>query len=222
MPITQHGGAKIENLRVYEDWPGLRTTKVPSAISYTTSTEGKLQWGHDIELKSLVMRWTKLELQTQERLIELQNLRDTVKGLRMMAKFRHNECPGANNETPDHLWLKAEDIIADFLKRAVRRWFDAVQADNASVFPNVPLDLIITHPGVSDGSLHKLYEILIRNTVRFGPTRPGTRLSGPSSRPSRPTCSRIVAISRCAVSQKLALSILLYPLARGTELDYNP
>jgi hypothetical protein len=144
-------GPKLDKLRIYREWPGGESTKVPSAISYSKAKTGKLQWGHDIDVDSQVLRWTKLELQQQTKTVELRQLRDTVRGLRMMAAFRADELAGANQDTPDHLGLDAEDIVTDFLRKVVRKWLEFMQADSAVVLINVPIDLVITHPGVSYG-----------------------------------------------------------------------
>ncbi|KAK4447403.1 hypothetical protein QBC34DRAFT_467550 [Podospora aff. communis PSN243] len=112
--------------KLFEDWPGLSSRKVPSAVSYTGSSDGQQQWGHDIQTGSEVLRWTKLELRQGTRVDELKKLRATV--------------------VPAHLCMDAEDIITDYLKKVTRRWFEHMSAHNASTLRNVPLDVVITNP----------------------------------------------------------------------------
>jgi hypothetical protein len=145
MLVNGAGEPKLETLRVFREWPGGESTLVPSAISYSKSKTGKLQWGHDIDGDSQVLRWTKLEFQQQSKLIELRLLRDTVRGLRIMSAFRADELAGAHQETPHYLCLNAEDIVTDFLRKVARKWLEFMQADS-SVLLNFPIDLVITHP----------------------------------------------------------------------------
>jgi hypothetical protein len=140
----------LEKINLYTTWPKGNTKKVPSVISYSRTLNGNKQWGHDIDLNSEVMRWTKLEFQPQQRLAELERLRDTVKGLSLMAAFQTNMNAGIDNDVPYHLGLGAEDIARDFLQKVTREWFHHMEGISARVLQNAPIDLIITHPGVSD------------------------------------------------------------------------
>lgn len=170
---------QLANLTLYQSWPRFQSTKVPSLISYSRTTTGKLQWGHDIDRDSVVMRWTKLELQPQKRVDELERLFDTVKGLRLMSAFQSNSLAGVENDIPSHLGLDSEDIVADFLRKVTRRWFDHMQGDAQSVLANIPLDLVITHPGVSQHHDHgfdsSIRAIISSYMHRSGRMKLGTR-----------------------------------------------
>jgi hypothetical protein len=145
----------LADVQVFENWPGGRTTKVPSAISFDPTTEeAHEQWGHDIERNSLtVMRWTKLELEAGTKLLELQRLAGVAKGLRLIAQFRADPNAGSDNSVPEHLTLSAEDIVAFLLRKIVRTFWHDRQADNRVAFSASPVDLIITHPAVCTGFL---------------------------------------------------------------------
>lgn len=139
----------FEDVRVFSDWPNGVSPKVPSEISFSPSPSGKAQWGYDIEQPgSQVVRYAKLELQCRSPLLEIQQLADVVKGLRLMARFRVDDEAGARNDVPKYLMLSTEGIVTEFLDRVVRWWFANVHADNAAFLATNPLDLIITHPGV--------------------------------------------------------------------------
>ncbi|KAK4206920.1 hypothetical protein QBC37DRAFT_406681 [Rhypophila decipiens] len=137
-------------VRVFEDWPRSQTVKVPSVISYTPTTTGTKQWGHDIADGSEVLRWTKLELRSQSREVELERLLDTVRSLpfstSLLREGGGGDSLGVN--VPVHLGLAPLDIIADFLKKVARCWHDARLKDTQRLLQNVTLDLVVTHPGV--------------------------------------------------------------------------
>jgi hypothetical protein len=137
---------RFEDLKVMRDWPGASSEKVPSEMSYSASLKGCRQWGKSIDEDSFVLRWTKLELQPQKRVKELQQLSETLKGLSLL---------GALNSDPDvaldnaHLGKDHGGIIRDYLKKVARYWYDHMAAELATVLKNVPLDIIVTHPVVS-------------------------------------------------------------------------
>jgi len=138
---VQSGNPQFDDLRLYQNWPRNVSTKVPSVISYSKTTTGRKQWGHDIDTDSVVMRWTKLELRPQQRINELEKLHDTLKGLGLVHSFQSEA---------QYDWIReAEEIIADFLKKVARKWFDDIHANSAAMLENVPIDLVVTHPGVS-------------------------------------------------------------------------
>jgi len=139
---------KESDVQVFRDWPNWKTTKVPSVISYSPSATHK-QWGADIGDNSEIICWTKLELQPQQRACELERLLDTVHSLALTNELRSSADMGAGNKVNMHLGLGPADIVADFLKKVTRLWFETMQAERRAVLRNVPIDLVITHPGVS-------------------------------------------------------------------------
>jgi len=142
-----HPFPTVNDIKLQTAWPKQNSTKVPSAISYSPSRSGCSQWGHDIETGSQVMRWTKLELNDGSLGEEIKRLAAVVKGLGLMSEFRSNAAQRVLiNNIPRHLGLDAEDIVTEYLTRVVREWFAFQQAETRSLFGNVPLDLVITHP----------------------------------------------------------------------------
>jgi len=93
------------------------------------------------------MRWTKLELHGGNLGDEIKRLRAIVQGLSLVNDFRAEAALRVrSNNIPRDLGMSGEAIVAEYLTRVVREWFSFQQADLRSLFNNVPLDLVITHP----------------------------------------------------------------------------
>lgn len=140
------------DVHLFTNWPRKNTTKVPSVISYTPTTAGNKQWGHDIADGSDVLRWTKLELRSQSRAVELERLLDTTRNLPFSTRLLRGGGDHVGGEVmtvPLHLGLAPVDIIADFLGHVARWWHDELQKKTPRIWENVPVDLMVTHPGVS-------------------------------------------------------------------------
>jgi hypothetical protein len=137
----------IDHVKLHTQWPKSQSTKVPSAISYSRSPGRRKQWGHDIEPGSEVMRWTKLELEEAEIGDEINRLRDAVKGLRLMTQFTTETRDRVlNHDIPHHLGMDAEYIVTEYLSHVFREWYDVLAAEVRSLFENISIDLVITHP----------------------------------------------------------------------------
>jgi hypothetical protein len=142
-------------IKVFQTWPGRETPKVPSDYSYSESATGKNQWGHDIDDNSLVVRWTKLNLEARDPERELEVLGELVKGLDRMRSFQQTQ-----NDMPQHLARNASDVVRDYLTRVVRQWYIWMRSQPGSrqhILRNLPLDLVITHPAVSMPLVLKLW-----------------------------------------------------------------
>jgi hypothetical protein len=153
--------ANIERLNVLRDWPGGESSYIPSKISYASSPRSRWQWGHDIEDGSDVMRYFDLDLESRSRLSQLQGLRQVAQGLRSMAAFHADRATQPRYcDIPLHIGLDAEDVVADFLRKVVRFWFDRLSADY-HLLDFFACDIVISHPPVSrileNSSLEGLY-----------------------------------------------------------------
>ena len=150
-------GASLEKLKVFKAWPRQESTKVPSVISYSRTKTRTRQWGHDIDDQSKVLAWTKLELEPQSKLTELRHLLDTARGLKEIKDFLADPNAGRSTDVPRHLPKSAGDIVADYMNKVVRWWYADLNAETRSLFGNVPIRLVVTHPAVdSPASLYRL------------------------------------------------------------------
>src|SRR4051794_1426670 len=88
-----------DNLNLFINWPQGETQKVPSAYSYskTSAANRCRQWGHSIDDNSMVILWTKLNLERRTTVQELGVLRELVKGLELVNKLRANQDAGIKN-----------------------------------------------------------------------------------------------------------------------------
>lgn len=134
-------------LEIFKLWPEKETPKVPSDYSYSETINGKKQWGHDIDDDSLVVQWTKMNIEVRHPERELKVLGDLVKGLDQMKTFQQTR-----NAMPQHLARSASDVVRDYLIRVVREWYLWMRAQPGArqhILASIPVDLVITHPAVS-------------------------------------------------------------------------
>lgn len=141
---------RVSDVNVFTGWPKFSTTKVPSVISYGPTHTGSKQWGHDVCDGSEIMRWTKLELRPLNRAGELERLLETARYLPVSTSIRNGVSDMAKDQSlvPMYLGLSPTDVVADFLKKVARLWFETMEKQSRATLQNVPLDLVVTHPGV--------------------------------------------------------------------------
>lgn len=146
------GNPKMENLMLFKQWPRKQTQKVPSEISYSRTLNRRKQWGHDIDNDSLVLRWTKMDLEPREPVKELSILGDLVQGLDKIRDL--NAATNSHDviDLPQHLTRNSADVVRDYLSKVVRAWYiwfkDQPQGQNQ--LDGLPLDVVITHPAVRE------------------------------------------------------------------------
>jgi hypothetical protein len=122
--------------------------KAPSEISFATASAGERQWGFDISPTSPKLILTKLQLEHQERIVELTSVLNALKALREVRISGINQNDGlarAYSKEP-------EQIMAEYL-RGVREWLVEKLPqyyDNAAWRSTIPIDLIVTVPSVSN------------------------------------------------------------------------
>lgn len=140
----------LSDITSFRWWPAKQQAKVPSAISYSITKEGKSQWGADIDDNSDVLQWTKLELQPKDTLKELKVLKKLMQGLQLVRDL-HN---GQSKATPRQISKSSEDIVRDYLLRVTGHWHNKMttatggemKAGGRNTFRVIPVDLVITHP----------------------------------------------------------------------------
>ena len=146
---TGQDSPSVNDINIFKRWPTQEAKKVPSAYSYSPSANRCKQWGYSIDDKSLVMRWTKLELEHRTASKELDHLGKLIKGLDLMNDLQRDENAGIMNKIPRHLCKSAGDIVGDYLGKVAREWFLYMRSLGRYTLSNVPLDIVITHPVVS-------------------------------------------------------------------------
>ena len=120
--------------------------KVPSLITYSPNTG--TPWGYGIGAGAYVLRWTKLQLEPPSRFEALERLKHTLEETRLLA-FDINKDPG-RTPIPHHLARNVERVVTDYLyhvAQVVER--DIVKEGGAGSLEEFPIDLVITHPAVS-------------------------------------------------------------------------
>lgn len=140
--------ALADDIRVLQGWPTHESEKVPSEISYSPSPKGCRQWGYDIDDNSRVLKWTKLELEeTRSRSAELRTLAETLWGMQLLDL---SEDAVIRNDIPRHLAKEPEDIVKDYLDNIAEQTLEEICTQvGRRVADNIPIDMVITHPAVS-------------------------------------------------------------------------
>ncbi|KAI9769806.1 MAG: hypothetical protein M1840_003800 [Geoglossum simile] len=137
-----------EGIKLFQSWPGRNASKVPSTFSYSRTRGPKRckQWGYDIGENSLVMQWTKLELEPRTAVKELDILRDLVSGLDLINELRADEQAALVNNIPRHITKDAEGVVRDYLSKVSREWYTHIKVQGRFILDRVPLDIVISHP----------------------------------------------------------------------------
>ena len=143
---TQSGAAE-GSLNLIKDW-GLRSgvsDKVPSAISYTPSTDDYRQWGADLSPGSLTMVWTKLELEQQSRSDELSMILGALKGSNNLDYRTIKEAQGL----PSYPAKDPVVIVADYLTKVREHlWGQLLSVYGEALLANIIIDLVVSVPAV--------------------------------------------------------------------------
>lgn len=185
----------LESLNVYQNWPDKQSQKVPSTISYSSTERGCKQWGHSIDDGSQVMRWTKLDLEPRTAARELEVLRELMKGLELIKKFRAGGNTASTNDVPRHISKDAGDVVRDYLTKVAREWYQYMRSQGRYTLDNVPLDIVITHPAVRYLSPVCLKAQILTYSLSPGHTRQSIKPSEPSLGHSQRACFQPSEIS---------------------------
>lgn len=151
MQTTGDSVPEFSDLNLFRQWPDKNEVKVPSEVSYSLTSGNDdhvyRQWGYSIDVRSKVLRWTKLELvRNRSPLEELEILRELMDGLSEI-----NELHDDVNEithVPRHLSKTTEDIIEFYLGHVAREWSSHITAQGMYILNRVPVDIVVTHPAV--------------------------------------------------------------------------
>jgi hypothetical protein len=148
--VKMTGGTESLEEFIFQEWPeGGNNLEVPSEISYSVASHGGSQWGYDIAPGSLKLVWTKLELDEQERLDELDLILKALEGMKYMDPNHIQEA----HRFPSHPAKDPVDIVADYLTRVREYVRDHPHPGFHQAFFDVtPVDLVVTVPAVSDDS----------------------------------------------------------------------
>ncbi|KAK0706279.1 hypothetical protein B0T26DRAFT_726089 [Lasiosphaeria miniovina] len=141
----------FSDLVVFDSWGegGSNGGKIRSAMSYSRTPHGRRQWGNDIDEKnSLVLQWTKLELQARPPLDELKSLLQSLNGLHLLEGLRGNDMAAVEHAIPEHITRGPVEVVEEFLSRVARQYYMWMLDQNEFIFKdgNVPMDMVITHP----------------------------------------------------------------------------
>jgi hypothetical protein len=174
--LKTEGGRESLEEHVYTNWPkGGGFEKVPSEISYSTTSGVERQWGFDIAPGSLKFVWTKLELDQQERSEELVLILKALDGMGNLDPENIREADGL----PSYPAKDSVDIVAEYLTK-VREYVRDHPQLHPTYLSMPPIDLVVTVPAVSDAPSSAIG--LANLSIRIGQTKPRIEPSVPSAR----------------------------------------
>jgi hypothetical protein len=137
-------GARIIDV---QSWAKDGQPKVPSVISYAPSEAREAQWGYETSNTGVVMIWTKLQLEPQERLEELELLLKALDGMKNLNLERIEGSRGL----PSYPAKEPVEVVTDYLT-LLRTHF--VEKDFAGehgaigrpLLRRTPIDIVLTCP----------------------------------------------------------------------------
>jgi hypothetical protein len=144
-----------------QSWPSGGEVKVPSQIAYKESHEFNQQWGYDISPGALRLRWTKLELEKQDRVAELDHILRALNGMKDLNFHQIAMSRGL----PDYPAKEPSGIISDYLSLVREHVIEAdiVPVLGMEYFQRTPIDLVVTCPTVS--TLSDEFRCLLRRVL---------------------------------------------------------
>lgn len=151
---ADHVGAKIIDVT---SWSRGGRPKVPSVISYSPAEGGQAQWGY--ETSGTEMVWTKLQLEEQGRLDELELV---LKALDGMANLDLTQIVGSRG-LPAYPSKEPVEIVTDYLTLFREHFVETDlrgvnSAIGAPLLRRTPIDIVLTCPIVS--TLHPAMMLL--------------------------------------------------------------
>lgn len=133
---------RIQSIRIITRWPVRMSSAVPNRISYSPTTNGRRQWGYDIDDDSDVHDSLRLHLEDGSRYEELVHLRNLV-----LEATRNSDL---DESAPPFLYKSPEIIASDYLQKIAEHFRDEFgRVYSPWVLENVPLDLVVSYPSVS-------------------------------------------------------------------------
>ena len=128
-------------------WTRGGAPKVPSIISYSPAEGREAQWGYETSNTAVEMVWTKLELEEQDRLEELDLV---LKALDGMANLDLSRIVGSRG-LPAYPAKEPVEIVTDYLS-LFREHFVEVELEGvnstigANLLRRTPIDIVLTCP----------------------------------------------------------------------------
>lgn len=121
------------------------TSKVPSVISYSEPSElGEQQWGARISADAIAMVHTKLELDFQPVIGELDLILESLDGMRNLDFTQIKETGGH----PPYTYKSAEQIVTDYLTKIFEWLLQAVKKMTKTLRDTISTDIVVTIPTV--------------------------------------------------------------------------
>ncbi|EXJ56124.1 hypothetical protein A1O7_09055 [Cladophialophora yegresii CBS 114405] len=137
-------GANIINVT---SWSRTNAPKIPSVISYAPADGHEAQWGAETSRTGIEMIWTKLQLEEQDRLDELDLL---LKALDGMANLNLNAIVGSRG-LPSYPAKEPVGIVTDYLSRLCAHFVDKELTGGHGriglhLLRRTPVDIVLTCP----------------------------------------------------------------------------
>lgn len=118
-------------------------SQVPSVISYSPACDEAVQWGSDFTDDAVTISRTKLELQPQPILEELDMLLQVLKGTGFMT-FKTVRDAG---DDPAYTAKAPEEIVVDYLRKVFECAWKELDLRRLQV-AGIPVDVVMTVPVV--------------------------------------------------------------------------
>jgi hypothetical protein len=143
-------------------------SKVPSVISYSDPTEfAEQQWGESLSPDAVAMVHTKLELDFQPVLGELDLILESLDGMKNL-NFAHVKASGGD---PPYTYKSSEQIVTDYLTKVFQWLLQAVKKMTKTLRDTISTDIVVTIPTVRLLSYLKFLGPLMEITIRVGHQR---------------------------------------------------
>ena len=143
----QSAEANLHDIRVLDNWgKGMdNDPKIPSVISYSSSTDGSQQWGKSLSPEAVTMINMKLELDVQDnKTDELELIIQALDGMSNL-HFQHVR---ASKGCPEYTWKTPEEIVTDYLSRVYQCLDKEIEKFSPELRARLPVDIVITVPVV--------------------------------------------------------------------------
>ena len=152
-------------------WSRINAPKVPSVISYAPSEGHEAQWGYEISNAGVQMMWTKLQLNEQKRLDELDLLWKALEGMADLGLEEIQRSRGL----PAYPAKEPVDVVTDYLSLLRAHFVETdLEGDRATIgrptLRRAPIDLVLTCPSVRTARIWRLASMLtnLPGVVRCG------------------------------------------------------
>ena len=132
-------------ITVVRSWGG-GDPKVPSEIAYSPAEAQNAQWGNDIGDSSFKLVWTKLELEEQGRLEELDVILKALDGMQNLDLNHIKRSMGM----PVYPAKEPVEIVTDYLSLVREHLIqeDMLHSLGQATLDRTPIDLVLTCPTV--------------------------------------------------------------------------